>query len=459
MIGGRFLSVDLSPRSAGLATIAFYSRRGARNRLAAPGRSRSRPSLSRRDASGREEAETRAVVVSRCPDPARCRGAIARLDDLLADLVAEHPVAVAAREALVRLLLRTGMAGRACEVAAVSAAMGFDPRSIAAHVDALLQNRDYAHAERLLDRWAATDPGNRREAQLRTRLIVERSPSDGAAAALERAYLDASDGPSGAALGREAALRLAKMGPAALPIAERVAQRLAAKNPACSWAPARVAIHSGRIDEGLTLCQAAMNAGSKPDAHEAARVAAEAAMTKEAAPASIDRTVSLLEAASKRDPGSVDLLSLTAMVRHRQGLYEEEAALYRSILAHQAGHPVALNNLWWVLSEDLHRPAEAIRSIDELIRDVGTSPEAPCTHSVILVRLGRVPEAIRDLGAVARRNPSARCSYYLALAYRKAGRDSDSHRSLIAARQAGPTVATLDPPQRAEYESLVASHP
>ena len=405
-----------------------------------------------------EDRLARAVVLSRCTDPARCRGAIARLDDLLADLTANHPVAVAAREALIRLLLRTGEPSRACELASVSAAMGFDPRSIATYVEALLQNRMYDRAEQQLNLWAANVPGNRREAQLRTRLIVARSRPEAASLALERAFLDRGKGPSAGVLGREVALLLTKMGPDARPIAERIAQRLVSNDPGCSWVPARIALRSGRRDEALKLCTCAIDAGTKPDIHEAALVATEVATAKEADTSSIDRAISLLEAAARRDPGSVELLTLTAMVRHRQGLYKREADLYRTVLAQQAGHATALNNLAWVLSEDLHRPAEALAVIDELIRDVGPAPQAPCTRSAILLRLGRVPEATHELEAVARRNPSALCSYYLALAYCKAGRDADSRRSLDAAMQAGLTMDALDPPLQAEFEAIVASH-
>ena len=401
----------------------------------------------------------RAFVLIRCPDPERRRGAIPLLEALIGDLNADQGVARAARDYLVRMLLGEKQIDRACRVAAVSATRGFDPAAIGLYVEALLLKRDFAQARTQLDRWLAAAPGDRREAALRARLIVQETPPGEAAAALERAYLDRGDGPAAEAMGAAAFQALLAMGPGAAPGAARVADRLAAGSPAQSWAAARLAARDGRRDEAYRLARAAIDSGAAPGIVEAARAAMVAASAPGADGPALDGAWGVLEAALKRQPRAPDLLVMAGVLRHLQGRYDDEAALYRAALAVQPSHVIARNNLAWVVAEDQGRPAEGLPLIDALIRDEGPDADRLGTRGVTLLRLGRQADALRDLEEAARLRPSALHSYYLALAYRKSGRAADARRNLDAAIRAGLSPAEIDAPQRAEYRSLVSAEP
>ena len=61
---------------------------------------------------------------------------------------------------------------------------------------------------------------------------------------------------------------------------------------------------------------------------------------------------------------------------------------------------MVLNNLAWVLSEGMNQPAAALEKIDELIKLKGSNVESLDTRGVILLRLGRAEEAVKDLEQV-----------------------------------------------------------
>ena len=149
------------------------------------------------DADTPQDRLARAVVLSRAADPARHPEAVALLDGLLADLPIAAPIAVAARDYLVRLLLRDGRAERAAEVAAVSAAgPAADPEAIALAVEALIAADRLLDAELELDRLALYQPGDPVEAALRAELIARRAGPDEAPAALADAVAARGNSPA-----------------------------------------------------------------------------------------------------------------------------------------------------------------------------------------------------------------------------------------------------------------------
>jgi tetratricopeptide (TPR) repeat protein len=113
-----------------------------------------------------------------------------------------------------------------------------------------------------------------------------------------------------------------------------------------------------------------------------------------------------------------------------------------------------LNNLAWVLSEGLDQTREALTKIDLLIKLAGRRAENLDTRGVILSRMGRLDEAIKDLEEVAQAEPTGVHFYHLAQAYRKAGRDAEFRKALEKARQAGLNAETLDPTERAAFEAM-----
>ena len=116
---------------------------------------------------------------------------------------------------------------------------------------------------------------------------------------------------------------------------------------------------------------------------------------------------------------------------------------------------MALNNIAWVLSEGLHQPSEALEKIDEVIQLTGRNPNNVDTRGVILVRLGRLEQAIEELKWVVQAEPTDVHYYHLAQAYRKMGRDADFHKAFEEAKRAGLTATALDPAERADFEDML----
>jgi tetratricopeptide (TPR) repeat protein len=399
----------------------------------------------------------RAYVLVRCPDPERRKAAIAPLEELLGDLNADHPIARGARDYLIRLLVGEKQLDRAIKLAATGAGREFDPAAIATYVELLLMNHEFSLARKQLDRWHAITPDDRREARLRVLLIREETPPGEVAAALERAYLDRGDGPSATALGLEAFLALFALDKSASAVATRVADRLAAKDPALSWAPAKIAAREGRHDDAFRLARIATAKGSRAEIIEGAQALMMVATSPAQKRAVIDSAAVAIDEAIAREPKVPDLLIMAGILRHVQERYDDEAALYRAALDVQPTNAIARNNLAWILGETLGKPAEGYALIDGLIRDNGSDADRLGTRGVILMRLGRLPEAIRDIEESIKLRPAPLTSYYLALTYQKAGRAADSARTLEAARKAGLAPSEIDAPRRPEYQALLAS--
>ena len=123
------------------------------------------------------------------------------LDDLLADLPANSPLASQARKVFSELLLANNKNERAAQIASISAAEGNDAGAIELYARALIQSKNPTAAEWQLDRLSAISPGDLREASLRARSIWDRSRPLEAATAVERAYELRQDAPGADAFG------------------------------------------------------------------------------------------------------------------------------------------------------------------------------------------------------------------------------------------------------------------
>jgi hypothetical protein len=210
-----------------------------------------------------EDRLARAVILTRAPDPARRSQAAERLDALLADLPVKHPVATLARELLARYWLDNGQPARAARIAAVSSTQTGDPDAIALYAQALVQSKRPEAAEWQLDRLAAVNPGDPREANLRLLVMWDKSRPVEAAEALERAYTTRENDPGGDKLGREVFTLLASRGNETNANSERVGRKLTAKNPAFGWMPASILVRKGEYDQALDLLASASRTSAR----------------------------------------------------------------------------------------------------------------------------------------------------------------------------------------------------
>ena len=109
----------------------------------------------------------------------------------------------------------------------------------------------------------------------------------------------------------------------------------------------------------------------------------------------------------------------------------------------------------WTLSEDLNRPEEGLKRADEALDHVGWQPHLLDTRGVILTRLGKLDDAIKDLESAATALPIGPVYYHLARAYQKKGRIDESQKARDRARQAGLRIEQLQPSERGEWDTVM----
>ena len=95
------------------------------------------------------------------------------------------------------------------------------------------------------------------------------------------------------------------------------------------------------------------------------------------------------------NPSPEQLLQI-ALLHHRKGDHEREVDDYKRLITARPGNFAYLNNLAWTLSEDLKQPEEGIKWINEAIQKGGPIPQLLDTRGVILTRLGKFDDAIKD---------------------------------------------------------------
>ena len=236
------------------------------------------------------------------------------------------------------------------------------------------------------------------------------------------------------------------MGEETGPVAERVGRKIAKKTPSASWMPAMIAARRGRGDEAFELLQPVLRPGTNPDdLKEAAKVAMKVAVAAGDSE-TLRKAGQIIDAILQLAPDVDEILVMSAMLRHMQGSFEDEVRLYRKIQSHRPENYVVLNNLAWALSEGLNQPEEGLACVDELIKTTGRDPEALDTRGVILTRLKRFDEAIKDLEEVIRAAPNGLHYFHLARAYNRAGRPTTPSRTATWPRPpASPSKASTPP--------------
>jgi tetratricopeptide (TPR) repeat protein len=402
-----------------------------------------------------EDLFARGVVLSRSPDSDQARDAPELLERLLEGLPSNLPAAARTREILVRIYLREKAPAKAVALALANVEQRPDARSIRLYVEALIASGDPDEADRQVDRLAASTDESARAAAplLRARVLGARDRPAEAAAVIEEAIGPLLDRPDGEAIAREAVRDLLAMGQAAS--AGRVADRLARRWPGAAVVAATVSASQGRHEEAMERFRQAVATADAEGLREISRNLLGLAVASGSRPEILDQADAILAAAVARAPDDPKLLVRMAHLRHLQGRYEDEVALYRKALGLNPADRGFLNNLAWTLSEELRRPEEGLQWINEAFRVVPRSPRLLDTRGVILTRLGRHPDAIRDLEAATAATPSPTMLAHLARAYHAAGDTGHFRIARDRARRAGLAPERLEPGERAELVELL----
>ena len=236
-----------------------------------------------------------------------------------------------------------------------------------------------------------------------------------------------------------------------LEAAERVARQLAARGARGQVALASHLALLGKVDEAIPMIEATAKAGEKSAADAAMRLA----MEPKADPRWAEIADRLFAESLKATPSDLDLLNKQAVVKHLRKKYDQEVATYREILKLSPPNQTFLNNMAWTLSEELKQPEEAIKWADEALKKLGPLPTVLDTRGVVLTRLKRYDEAVRDLESAVRDEPTGSLLFHLTTAYLKMGRAGDAKKARERVRAAGLTREQLQPSEQAEWDTVM----
>jgi len=160
----------------------------------------------------------------------------------------------------------------------------------------------------------------------------------------------------------------------------------------------------------------------------------------------------LYEAVLQKDPRHAGALLRLAMVAEHQGRYEEAARRYRRLLKVRPEEVVGLNNLAWILADELGAPEEAVTRAAEANRLKPNQWWLLDTWAWALGKAGKVDPALRKIEqALAQRPDNPTLHYHRAVLLEARG---DRVGAVVAAKRA--LEITPEFPEAKETHALLA---
>ncbi|GAC1465098.1 MAG: hypothetical protein NVSMB9_04370 [Isosphaeraceae bacterium] len=390
---------------------------------------------------------TRASVFALSPDPAHRKKAVAILEGLLVNL----PDRTKVHEQVARLLFASGDLARARDHAA-KAAEGDkpDPDSILFYAGLLLTSNEIKAAEEQLTRLQAIDPDGLPVVELKARVLSAKNQGAEAAKLLEQAFNDRFATSDAVAVGEKMIALLATLNqPDA---ADRIAHRIAEISPRGRCVLAQWLGGHAKADEAVALLE---EVAMKGEPARASLVALNLATEPKADSRWLELADRFLQQAGKGAPPSLERLQATALLRHLQRQYDKEITVYNTIRNFKPTDHTYLNNMAWTLSEEMNQPEAGLKSVDEAIALTGRQPQMLDTRGVILTRLARLDEAIRDLEDAANGLHDPSVYYHLARAYQKKGKLDESRKYRDLARKGGLAPEKLQRSEMADWDTVM----
>jgi cellulose synthase operon protein C len=397
-----------------------------------------------------DDVIARAGVYAQGPLPEHRRKGIKILESVLAEVPNDPSI----HEQLARLLRADGDLSAAREHAAKAATSdNATPDAILLYASILDDGRDLDAADAQYARLSAIDAESLPAVELKARILAARGKADEAASLLESAFEARAGTPRADDLA-ETMIRLliALKQPEA---AARIASKAAERSPRGKCLLAELRAAQGQLDVAAKQLDDA--AKTSPD--DAFTTALSLAARPNADPRWLPLADRYLEQSRDRTPPSFGQLESEALLRHLQGRYEDEVKTYTAMLKVKPAQarPGFLNNMAWTISEHLNRPEIGIRWADEAVKVLGPTANVLDTRGVILTRLNRLDDAIADLEAAARDQPSPSVHFHLARAYLRKARLDDARKALARARSAGLTRERLPAQDQADWDAITKS--
>lgn len=309
-----------------------------------------------------------------------------------------------------------------------------------------LDHGDLSEAVACFNKLKKLEPTSLRTVELEARMKKEQG-RDAEALALLRNHAQAND----AEAGRVAAI-LETLGHSGA--AETLYRHAAdqAKSPGPLLNLAGCLARQSRVGEALDVCERAGKYCSPEQLVDAGVAVLDAANADETQIQRVDRWIAgVLE----RDPKSLSALFSLANLRSLEGRYREAETLYRRCIEMSPGSSGPLNNLAWLLAFEAGREAEALAWINRAIAGDGPSPDLLDTRAVVLMRMGRYAEAIRELEDASLAAPkNASLYFHMAQARQLSKNGRAASEAFNQAKALGLRVASLHPVEKKAYHDI-----
>ncbi len=235
-------------------------------------------------------------------------------------------------------------------------------------------------------------------------------------------------------------------------------EQVSTLRPDLAWNMIPALVKIDRIDEAFSLAEKTI--GTEQVA-VATSVLLQAMLQRKIEGDTLTRLDTLIDAALKANVNLANLLIGQAQIRHFQGRFDDEIAIYKKVLKDDPKRGDFLNNMAWTLSESLKKPEEALPYVDQALAMYANHPSIFDTKGVILTRLKEYDKAIAILQAAAQdarlRLPAVYpvVLYHLSRAYQGAGRDAESKQTLAQAVRLGFRVELLSLEEREDADAFL----
>jgi tetratricopeptide (TPR) repeat protein len=159
-------------------------------------------------------------------------------------------------------------------------------------------------------------------------------------------------------------------------------------------------------------------------------------------------------AALQREPESVGLLLALADLRQLQGRFKEAETIHRQVIARDPVNVIALNNLAWLMALQGGDPDESLHLVQRAIDNAGSLAPLLDTRGLSYLARGAHDNAIKDLEAAVKQQPTVSRYIHLARAQMLAGNPTAAAEAWRKAQSLGLKPGNVHPLDRPAYAQL-----
>jgi tetratricopeptide (TPR) repeat protein len=159
-------------------------------------------------------------------------------------------------------------------------------------------------------------------------------------------------------------------------------------------------------------------------------------------------------------PDSLKILGVLSQILHKAGRVPETVEVYRKMVDLDRQNVIAMNNLAWILCEEMGNGQEALVIANRGLEVAPDYLDLLDTRGVAYYRLGRFDRAVEDLSRCVRLYPEGAQAgvgsrFHLARAYAKLNRKEDAIKFLNEAMEIQSRIGGLSPQDLTEARQLL----